>query len=243
MATQEIVEVFRNHNIDIELGQSSTTLVRALRETDPETLWIVLEEFSNGEPIGMDCPNERMHILTLSYALVDVFENNKESVTQNDIDAARQRATKTAEALSTGSSTRPDEEATVDPVSNDAPAQAKKPKRKRDAGLRPMVESMLADNPKATPADVINAVLEQKPSAKESTIRVYYSQARKALNLPSSGKRGRKSSGLYPAILKMVRDNPEVSKEKVITMATKKFDAKENTALAYISKARKEIGA
>lgn len=246
MAKQEIVETFRNHGVNIQADQSSTFLIRELRDTDPETLWLILEDFTDNKPIGMDSPNEKMHRLTLSYALVDAFENDRDSITQDDITAAHERAAKTAETMIRGSSTKPDPELvseTGGDINTDTQtAQKPRKKSKRIKGLKEMVFSLVEDNPKAQSAEIVDMVQEREPAAKDGTIKVYYSQARKSLGLPTIGKRGRKSSGLYGSIKKLVQDNPDASKDEITEQAQKELDANPNTVAVYYGKARKELG-
>jgi len=243
MATQNIVEIFRNYNIDIQIDQSSTYLIRALSEIDVSTLWVILEEFTQGQAIGMQSPNETMHRRTLCYTLIDIFENDKETISQEDVDMAYNRAAKISETLAEGSSTRPDEvennseEADMSNGAQRAPAVS----RKRDKGLMPLIKSLVADNPKATSAEIVEMVMKQKPNAKENTVKVYYSQARKALELPSIGKRGRKPSGLYAAVKKVVQKNPDADKNDIVSEVQKEHDAKKNTINVYIGKALKEL--
>jgi hypothetical protein len=246
MPNQEIIERFRNHGVDIQADQSSTHLIRELRDTDPETLWLMVEDFSDNKPIGMNSPNEKMHRLTLSYALVDAFENDRDSIAQDNIDAAFERAAKTAESLKRGSSTLADadlvSETGGDTTTSVQSSQKPKTKGKRDTGLKPLIFSLVEDNPKAQAVEIVDMVQAKKPKAKDGTIKVYYSQARKSLGLPNIGKRGRKSSGLYGSIKKMVQDSPDASKEAITEQAVKELDANPNTVAVYYGKAHKELG-
>ena len=240
MATQEIIETFRNHGVQVEEDASSTQLVWLLREIGYESLWPIVEDFY-GSTVDVVFVNKKMATLTTNYVLVDVFENNKTAIVMEDIEAAKVRATKIAESMWVGSSTRTDQELAETATGSDSSEDSGASTRKHDRGLKPLIESLVESNPKAKAAQIIEMVHESKPEAKDATIKVYYSQARNSLGLPSLGRRGRKSSGLYPAILKMVRDNPEISKDEVFTVASEKFGAKESTVNIYFGKAQKEV--
>lgn len=172
---QELIERFRNHGIDIQAHDPVSRIPSQLRETDPETLWLVLEDFSNGQPIGMDSPNEKMHQLTLSYTLVDALENDRESITQDDVDRAFQKAADMAESMVKGSSTKADDE----PADN-APvaSQSRKARKKKDPDLAPFIRRTVEENPDATTDELIEMIQAVKTGPAVSTIRVYISKAR-----------------------------------------------------------------
>lgn len=241
MPNQEIVEIFRNHGVNITADDTSMKLVKVLKEENPATLWPMLEEFTDNKPIGLDGCNETMHHYTLQYALVRAFEQDRTSITQEDVDAARQDAAKLAESLSTGSSTRPDA-AIENDADNDAGTIAKPTKtRKRDASLYPLILSLVENNMKAKPDEILTMVKESKPDVNESTAKVYYSKARNELNLPKIGKRGRKGSGIYGKIKALIEANPNVERSEMIDRIVTELGAKVGTAQAYYSKAMKEL--
>jgi len=243
MPSQEIVEIFRNHGVNITADDSSMKLVKALKEENPATLWPMLEEFTNNKPIGLDGCNETMHHYTLQYALVRAFEQNRDSITQDDLDAAREDAAKLAESLSHGSSTRDDEIVQNDSENEDNQSNVAKPKktRKRNRNLYPMILSLVEDNMKATPNEILEMVKERDPAANDSTVKVYYSKARNELNLPKIGKRGRKGSGIYDKIKALIEANPNVERAEMIERIVNELGAKVGTAQAYYSKAMKEL--
>lgn len=244
MEKQELVERFRNYGIDLQPNDGAIRLSHALADEASDTLWPILEEFTDGATIGMDCANEMMHTLTLRGALVKAFEDGKDTITQDDIDAARERAAKTADGLRRNGSTRTDEPSTENAADDaeNASSTVSKPKRKKRKNLMPMIESLVEDNPKATPNEIYEMVAKRVPDANESTVKVYYSKARTNLNLPSIGKRGRKSSGIYGKIKAMVQDNPDTDRATIIDRIINELDTKTGTAQAYYSKAKKELG-
>jgi hypothetical protein len=241
MANQEIVERFRNHGIDVQADMSLARVPAQLKEADPETLWLVLEDFTDNKPIGLNSPNENMHQLTLSYALVDAFENDRQVITQDDVDRAFERAAKFSESMVRGSSKKPDEPKDDETVSGSENVQKPAQKRKRSKTLMPNVKAVVSDNPKAETDELIELIQKREPNAKEGTIRAYISNARKELGL-STGKRGRKPSNLYPSIKTMVQDNPDATADEIVERAVNEIDCKPNTARAYYSKAKKELG-
>ena len=244
MEKQELVERFRNYGVDIQATDGAIKLARALSDETPDTLWPMLEEFTNGQTIGMDCANETMHSLTLRGALVKAFESGQDTITQEDINAARERAAKTADSLRQNGSTRTDEPSTENDADDaeNASSTVSKPKRKKRKNLMPMIESLVEQNPKASPTEVYEMVAKRVPDANESTVKVYYSKARTNLNLPKIGKRGRKSSGIYDKIKAMVQDNPDTDRATIIDRIINELDTKTGTAQAYYSKAKKELG-
>lgn len=241
MPNQEIIERFRNHGIDIDNFGAKSRVPEKLSQTDPETLWLVVEDFSEGKPIGMDSPNEKAHQLTLSYALFNAYESDSLTITQDDIDRAAERASGTMERMVKGSSTKADDA----PVENDngsiAAADAPK-KRKRSKTLMPNVEAVVKDNPDADTDELIELIQKREPNSAENTIRSYISKARTELGL-STGKRGRKPSKLYPTIKTTVQDNPDASVDEVGKLAESTLgkDINPNTLLAYYNKAHKEL--
>jgi len=245
MEKQELVERFRNYNVDIEATDSGIKLAQMLADETPDALWPMLEEFTKGKPIGMDCANEMMHSLTLRGALVKAFESGQDTITQEDIDVARERAAKTADSLSRNGSTRTDTP-TVENDDDEAPASTgttvSKPKRKKRLNLLPTIESLVEQNPKASPDEIYQMVLKREPTANESTVKVYYSKARNNLNLPKIGKRGRANSGIYDKIKAMVKANPETERAELIERIVNELGAKTGTAQAYYSKAKGELG-
>lgn len=242
MPNQEIVEIFRNHGVNITADDTSMKLVKVLKEENPATLWPMLEEFTDNKPIGLDGCNETMHHYTLQYALVRAFEQDRTSITQEDVDAACQDAAKLAESLSTGSSTR--EDIAESNVENDDSEHSTKPKktRKKNPNLYPMILSMVENNMNATPDEILEMVKERDNSVNDSTVKVYYSKARNELNLPKIGKRGRKGSGIYGKIKALIEANPNVERSEMIDRIVTELGAKVGTAQAYYSKATKELG-
>lgn len=235
MVQQSIVETFRNHGIDIDNGDSSQKLVQALKKETPDSLWPLVEDFSKGKPIGLNGCNELMHSYTLQYALVAAFKDDRDYITQADIDTAQERASNLAESMSRGSSTRDDD--AVEPTLDDNGDEVAAPvKRKRDPGLYPMILSLVEENLKATPDEILAMVQKSKPSANESTVKVYYSKARGELNLPKIGKRGRKGSGIYGKIKTLIEANPDVPRAEMVERIVNELGAKVGTAQAYYSK-------
>lgn len=241
MPRQEIIEIFRNHGINITAEDTSGKLVGELKTQTPDSLWPLVEDFSNGKPIGLNGCNELMHSLTLQYALVEAFSNDRDSITQADIDTAQERAAKLAESMSRGSSTRDD--AAVEPIYDDEGEEVAAPvKRKRDPGLYPMILSLVEENMKATPDEILTMVRKSKPNVNESTVKVYYSKARSELNLPKIGKRGRKGSGIYGKIKTLIEANPDAERaemiERILAEVTKPDGSPVpvGTAQAYYSK-------
>jgi len=241
MPSQEIVEIFRNHGVNITANDKSTKLVRVLKEENPASLWPILEEFTNNKPIGLDGCNERMHHYTLQYALVRAFEQDRTSITQEDIDAARQDAAKLAESLSTGSSIRADTVVENDDTDNTENTTKVAKTRKRDASLYPLILSLVESNMKATPNEILDMVKKSKPDVNESTAKVYYSKARNEFNLPKIGRRGRKNSGIYDKIKALIETNPAADRAEMIERIVNELGAKTGTAQAYYSKAMKEL--
>ena len=193
MSKLQVVERLRNHGVMVEESDSDTKALRALREHEIEALWPIVEDFMQA-PIGIDFANERMHSLTLSYAIVDAFHNGNDYIDQNAIDTAFKKAAAPADMMAIDGSTRPDPEREPDSitVSDDGSVQVKA-KRKRDRGLQPLIEQLVQDNPNAQGAEIVEMVQRDKPDAVEGTIKVYYSKARKAMGLPTIGKRGRQA--------------------------------------------------
>lgn len=243
MERQEIVEIFRNHGIDIRENDASPRLAEALSSESPDTLWPLLEDFTHGKPIGMDCPNELMHSLTLRGALVKAFEENRDTITQEHIDAAREKYAKTANILRKNGATRTDDPVRETVEDENGELVAKPQKRKRDTTLMPLIERLVQEHAQKPNEDILSMVMEKRPAAKENTVRAYISKARGNLGLKSKGaKRGRANSGIYDKIKTLIQDNPETPRKEMIERIVNELDAKEGTAQAYYSKAKKELG-
>lgn len=236
MARQEIIETFRNHGINITIDDSTQKLVQALKEETPDSLWPLVEDFSNGQPIGLIGCNELMHNYTLQYALVQAFKDDRDSITQADIDTAQDRAAKLAESMSKGSSTRADDAPEPPTFDDNGDTVAAPVKRKRDPGLYPLILSLVENNMKASPDEILTMVRETKPHVNESTAKVYYSKARGELNLPKIGKRGRKGTGIYGEIKQLIEANPDTPRAEMIERIVNQLGAKVGTAQAYYSK-------
>ena len=243
MEKQEMVEIFRNHGINIQANDSEARLAEELAGENPDALWPMLEEFTQGKPIGMDSPNEMMHTLTLRGALVNAFKECRDTITQEDVDAARDRAAKTANMLRRNGATRTDDPDYNTVENEDGETVAKPKKRKRDTTLMPLIERTVEDNAEKANEDILAMVMKERPNAKENTVRAYISKARSNLGLKVKGaKRGRKSSGIYEKIKGMIEDNPDTPRKEMIERIVNELDAKEGTAQAYYSKAKKELG-
>lgn len=242
MPNQEIIERFRNHGIDIDNYGAKSRVPEKLSQTDPETLWLVVEDFSEGKPIGMQSPNEKAHQLTLSYALFNAYENDELTITQEDIDRAAERAKSTMERMVKGSYSKADTPKTDDGDSSSETGSKPTKSRKRSKTLMPNVKAVVQDNTNAETDDLIELIQKREPQAAENTIRAYISKARKELGL-ATGKRGRKPSKLYPTIKSTVQDNPDATVDEVGEVVSKALDKEinPNTLLAYYNKARKEL--
>lgn len=241
MSKQEVVEKFRNHGINVDIEDSATDALQALKDHNPDTLWPVLEDFTNG-PIGLNFANEAMHTYTLSYALVNAFEQGKDSITQEDVDDAFDKAAKLADSLAPNGSTRADPDGEAVEGEQNGEAVTRTVKRKKDNTLMPLIESIVQDNAKESNEAILSMVLEQRPNAKENTVRAYISKARSNLGLKvKGGKRGRKSSGIYEKIRDMIKANADMPRAELIEKIVNELDAKPGTAQAYYSKAKKEL--
>jgi len=223
METQTI-EVLKNHGLEINEEVDSENLASQLGEMDVCDLWPIVEDFTGDETIGID-GNEQIQGLTLSYALVDAFENNLDHIGQAEIDGALKKATETVNKMT--------EEETV----TDESAESATPKiNKKD-----IVSGLVQENPTALADEIVAMAVEADSTINESTAKQYYYNVRKELNMAPVGKRGRKPSDTLDRIKSMLEGNLDTPKAEMVESIVDKLGLTEGTAATYYSKVKKQL--
>jgi len=183
--------------------------------------------------------NSRVNNAILRYAIMGAFENNRDSITSEDLQSAHDRAVTLITRNGTLAESSFNEDApqhTLEP-SSDAPQPTAK--RKRNPNLYPSIRRMVEASPDAEKDTIVQQAMD-KYGAEDGTATNYYYKARKELGLKNNGKRGRKSSNLYPMILELVKNNLDKSRKELVALAVEE-DVKPATANVYVGKALKEL--
>lgn len=237
----ETIEIFRNHGLDVSKDIAQAELAERLGKLPNEELLTILDDFIGDENISVDT-DETMQTLTLSRALVTAFKEGKNSITQADIDAASEHATRVSDDLSTPADTdTPVVETPETPVVATEDTQAPAPKPAKRITLKATIKDLVEHFPDAQSHEIVNMALEQDDSHNPTTGRMYYYQIRTELGMPTIGKRGRKPSDTFNNLKNILKDNLDKPKADMVTRFVDEFELTPGTASAYYSKAKTEL--
>lgn len=241
---EQLQEQFKNHGVQMDIDNDDVPLSTQIVQQDPETLKTVLQEVSDINNLNLS-GDDQVQGLTISFALLNAFENNAESITEEDIEAAQREV---AEFLNNDSEDDVNVEVAdsdeTDDVqeanTEDSESEDTEPRKVHNPALKETVYDLVQNNPDAQKLQVVNWTLEQIPDANEGTISVHYYNARKEFDLQPIGKRGRPAnSGKLPQIRQMIQDNPDASRADIIARCVSELGLKESTAANYYAKACK----
>jgi hypothetical protein len=157
-------------------------ITQELGESSYNTLSRIFNDLWQGEALE---ENERVNRMIIRYALLEGLKTKAESLTEEIISSAREKALNLANTIGTFKI----EEKLEAPESVSVT-----PKRTRNPDLYPQIKKLVRNAPDA-PRDEIVAQIVEEFGANEGTATMYFYKARKELGLKNNGKRGRKAKG------------------------------------------------
>lgn len=223
-----------------DFGLSATNRIRLAEELsllhDGE-LQSIVQSFSSVDIPVYD--NEKVNNLTKRYALIRAFETGAESITEEDMTWAHEKAS--AFAMKHGTfSVKSDAITENSEVSTASQNDSTPSKRTRNPKLYPAIKRLVRASSEASKETITEQVEELFPGTVEGTIVMYYYKARKELGLKNAGKRGRKASKVYPTVLELVKTNLKLERKELVELAVAS-GVNESTANVYVGKAMKEL--
>jgi len=255
------IEVFEQHGLQFETDEQAMI---ELSELQPEQLWDLTEHFTGEAPIGVS-GDEETQANTLRIALVNAFSENSESITQQDIDLAQERALSLIgdvenEAESEDSQVDEPEgelleaaetQQTTDTISrgrrstdvseDDAPKRT----RRRTSHSRALIKSLVHKSPNADRDTIVQRAFQQGADVTEETAIMYFYDVRNEMGLPPNGKRGRKPTNTLESVKTLIFENWDEDHQRadIIDMIVSELGYKLNTATVYYHAALKELKA
>ncbi len=181
--------------------------------------------------------NDRVNSMTMRYAIVDAFKDGRDVISNYDLSLAQQKAINTAQK--NGSLNGASSLGGVSTLSETSETASNAPKRTRNRNTYPSIKRLVENAPEASKDEIVEQAIEQL-NVSDTTAVQYFYKARRELGM-GTGKRGRKGSNLFPAMLELVREHGDThDRDDIVQMAIDK-GIKAGTATAYYYKAVKTL--
>lgn len=241
-------EIFEKHGLHFEDAEHAAV---ELAELDIVELWDVAEDFQDGD-LGIS-GNEETQATILRAALMQAFTDDRDHITQQDLDLAQEKALSleddmedgetmevkaTAEQDEESEDETPDQNASNTSETDETPA---KRTRKRSSESRKIMKSLIEASPDASRNEILEQAFNGDVDISETTAITYFYDIRNELGLSPNGKRGRKPNCKQGAIVEFIQANPELDKDQIIQQIADKFGYKESTAKQYHYLATREL--
>lgn len=210
--------------------QNSEEADKALSNLEVEDLWEITESLLKGslEVTG----DEDTQCMVLRHALLNALENDSESITQEDFNAAYQRVSELNTLVEA-----PDNAETVS-----EPKSVTKPKPKKaetKVKIYPVVKQRVEDNPNAQKTELVEGMSQEFPNVSPMTITQYFYKARKELGLSTNGTRGRPKNNTLERITELYKSMSDSDPAEIKAAISEKFGLTEKTAVVYFHKAKR----
>ena len=199
-------------------------------KADEDNLWKAFDELCDGT-IGFKAEGIIQKV-TVAYALAYAIEHDLDSIDQEAVDNALEKAVEIFESL------EPEPQ-----------PEAEKPvtKRTRTPELRGEMVQYIKDNPTQTKQEVVEEFQSRYPEKAVNTLGQYYHSCRKEAGLAPNGTPGRRKGDtmdlVKSIVTQMTRDNPGVGVPELKEAVLKHPDISLSPASAqvYVYRAKSEI--
>jgi len=222
-----IIQTLQNCGLQVEPGSTPSEVTSVLMKAEEDDLWKAFNRICDGNPIGFK-GEDAVQKVTVAYALAYAVENDLDSINQEAVDAAREKAVELVESL------KPEE-------------SSKKITRTRTPELRGEMLQYIKDNPKMTKQEVVNAFQSLYPEKAETTLGQYYHGCRKEAGLNPNGTPGRKKGDTMELVrnivAEMIAKNPdiEVPELKDAVLNHPSINLSPSSVQVYVYRARSDI--
>ena len=236
---QQLISTFRKNGIKIGHDETSDDLAGKLGSADVNTLQKIVGELYDGDTVPEVEGDEFVKSLTYSYALLDAFEFETNSIEQEDIETAHNKAVDAVAKMSSENEDEDEEvEASAEEETEEVEASSEETEEAPKLTKKKIIEDLIDENPDAKGHEIVEMATEQYPDdIKESTARMYFYTIRKERGLAPNGKRGRRPNDTSLRVRSIVADNMDKPKADVVQKIME-LGLTESTASQYYSTAK-----
>jgi len=226
----EAIQTLRDCGLHIKPGSTPVEVTSVLMKAKKDDLWNAFDKLCGDGPIGFNADGTIQKV-TIAYTLAHAVENNLDSIDQESVYTALEKAIELYTTIN-------------NPISG--PEEPVK-KRTRTPELRTEMRQYIEDNPKATKKDVIDEFLNRYPEKAINTLGQYYHGCRKKAGLKPNGTPGRKKGDTFDIVQTIVAEitqdipNVSVSELKEAVLNHPDIDLSPSSAQVYVYRARSNI--
>jgi len=226
----EAIQTLQDCRLHVDPGSTPVEVTSVLMKAEEDNLWKAFDELCAGA-IGFNSEGIIQKV-TVAYALAYAVENDLDSIDQEAVDKAQEKAVEIFESL------EPEPQ-----IEEEKPVT----KRTRTPQLRGEMLQYIKDNPDETKQDVVDEFQSRYPEKSVNTLGQYYHSCRKEAGLAPNGTPGRQKADTMDIVkgivADMTRDNSKVGVPELKEAVLKHPDITLSPASAqvYVYRARSEL--